>query len=71
LWPTDYTMTLPTSIVILGAMAVAFLAGAFLVWVSELGHRRRAARAEQAVTLLEEQVKALKTQLSPPSPPGG
>jgi uncharacterized integral membrane protein len=69
LWPTDYTMTLPTSIVILGAMAVAFLAGAFFVWVSELGQRRRARQAEHAVALLEEQVIALKAQLSPPSPP--
>jgi len=72
LWPTDYTLTLPASIVILGAMAVAFLAGAFLVWFSELGQRRRARHAEQAVKLLEDQVKALKAQLAPPSAtPGG
>jgi putative membrane protein len=72
LWPTDYTLTLPASIVILGAMAVAFLAGAFLVWIGELGQRRRARHAEQAVTLLEDQVKALKAQLSPPrATPGG
>jgi uncharacterized integral membrane protein len=67
LWPTDYTIEWPASIVILVAMAVAFLAGAFLVWVSELGQRRRAHHAEQAVALLEEQVKALKATLSPPS----
>jgi len=71
LWPTDYTVDLPASLVILGAMVVAFLAGAFLVWVSELGRRRRARRAEQAVKLLEEQVKGLKAQLSPPSTPPG
>src|SRR5580698_10941091 len=72
LWPTDYSLTLPASIVILGAMAVAFLAGAFLVWFGELGRRRRARHAEQAVTLLEDQVKALKAQLSPPrATPGG
>ena len=72
LWPTDYALELPTSVAILGAMAVAFLAGAFLVWVSELGRRRRTRQAEQAVKLLEEQVKALKAQLSPPNAtPGG
>ena len=71
LWPTDYALELPASVAILGAMAVAFLAGAFLVWVSELGQRRRARHAEQAVNLLEEQVKALKAQLSPPNPSGG
>jgi uncharacterized integral membrane protein len=71
LWPTDYTVTLPASLVVLGAMAVAFLAGAFLVWVSELGRRRRARQAEQAVAVLEEQVKALKAQLSRPGTAGG
>ncbi len=71
LWPTDYTLTLPASIVILGAMAVAFLAGAFLVWVGELGRRRRTRQAEQAVKLLEDQVKALKAQLAPPSATSG
>ena len=71
LWPTDYTVTLPASLVILGAMAVAFLAGAFLVWVSEVGRRRRARQAEQAVAVLEEQVKALKAQLARPGTAGG
>jgi uncharacterized integral membrane protein len=71
LWPTDYTVTLPASLVILGAMAVAFLAGAFLVWVSEVSRRRRARQAEQAVAVLEEQVKALKAQLSRPGAAGG
>jgi uncharacterized integral membrane protein len=70
LWPTDYNVTLPASIVILGAMAMAFLAGAFVVWVGELGRRRRARQAEQTMKLLEDQVKALKAQLSPP-PHGG
>ena len=69
LWPTDYSLTLPASIVILGAMAVAFLAGAFLVWLGELGRRRRARQAEQTMKLLEDQVKALRAQLSPPTPP--
>jgi putative membrane protein len=71
LWPTDYTLTLPASIVILGAMVVAFLAGAVLVWVGELGRRRRARQAEQTVKLLQEQMKALRAQLSPSTPPGG
>ena len=70
LWPTDYSLTLPASIVILGAMVVAFLAGALLVWVGELGRRRRARQVEQTVKLLEEQVKALRARLAPPTPPG-
>jgi uncharacterized integral membrane protein len=75
LWPTDYAIDLPTSVVVLGAMGLAFLAGAFVVWVAELGQRRRARHAEHQVRLLEEQVKALKAQLLPPplagGPPGG
>jgi uncharacterized integral membrane protein len=66
LWPTDYSLEMPASVAILGSMAAAFFAGAFLMWVSELGQRRRARRAEQAVKLLEEQVKGLKATLTPP-----
>ena len=65
LWPTDYAMEIPTSAAILGGMAIAFLAGAFVVWIGELGQRRRARRAEQAVKLLEEQVRGLKAALEP------
>lgn len=70
LWPTDYTIEWPASAVILVAMAVAFMAGALLMWVSELGQRRRARRAEHALRLLEEQVKGLKATLAPPGPAG-
>lgn len=65
LWPTDYSITMPASAAILGAMAVSFLAGAFVVWLGELGQRRRARRAEHAAKLLEEQVKGLKATLTP------
>jgi lipopolysaccharide assembly protein A len=63
LWPTDYSIEWPASMVILVAMAIAFLAGSFVVWVSELGQRRRARRAEHALALLEDQVKGLKATL--------
>jgi lipopolysaccharide assembly protein A len=67
-WPTDYAATLPLSLAILAAMAVAFLAGGLLVWVSELVQRRRARRAEQTVRLLEAQVQELKARLTETSP---
>jgi lipopolysaccharide assembly protein A len=63
IWPTDYSMELPLSIAILGAMAAAFLVGGFIVWMAELGQRRRARRAEHAVRLLEAQVLELKARL--------
>jgi putative membrane protein len=71
LWPTDYTLRLPLSLAVLGAMAFAFLAGGLLVWISELAQRRRARQAEHAVRLLEAQVRELKARLpqteAPPS----
>lgn len=51
-WPTDLAVTLPLSLAILMAMAVAFLAGALVVWVPSLGVRLRARRlAREARTL--------------------
>ena len=63
LWPFDYSLELPLSLAILGAMALAFLAGGTILWWSMLAQRRRARRAEHAVRLLEEQVQDLKTRL--------
>ncbi len=36
-WPTDYAATLPLSVAILVAMAIAFLLGAAVVWLDHLG----------------------------------
>src|ERR1700744_3685427 len=44
LWPTDYGLEVHLSLAILVAMAIAFLLGALVVWMSELGQRRRARR---------------------------
>ena len=63
LWPTDFAVQVPLSLAVLGAMAVAFLAGGLIVFVSELSQRRRARHAEQAVRLLEAQVQELKARL--------
>jgi|KBSMisStandDraft_5_1062788.scaffolds.fasta_scaffold1657467_2 lipopolysaccharide assembly protein A len=69
LWPSDYSLQMPVSLAVLAAMAIAFLAGGVIVWLSELGQRRRARQAEQAVRLLEAQVQELKARLPPvPSP---
>jgi putative membrane protein len=68
-WPTDYSLVLPLSLAVLGGMAVAFLAGGLLVWVSALTQRRRARRAEQTVRLLEAQVQELKARLPQPLMP--
>jgi len=62
LWPTDYALEMPLSLAIIGGMGVAFLAGAVLVWASELALRRRARHAEHAVRLLEAQVQELRAR---------
>ena len=63
LWATDLTLEMPLSLAILGAMGLAFLVGGLLVWIAELGQRRRARRAEHAVRRLEAQVQELKSHL--------
>jgi lipopolysaccharide assembly protein A len=66
-WPTDYTVALPLSLAILGSMALAFLLGGLLVWVAELGQRRRARQAERTVRLLEAKIEELKARSATPA----
>ena len=69
-WPTDLTVALPLSLAVLGAMAIAFLAGALVLWMSVLAARARARRAERLARMLEAQVAELKARPAPPPPPG-
>ena len=69
LWATDYAVTLPLSLAVLGAMGVAFFLGALLLWMSALAARRRARRAEYQVRLLETQVAELRAKKPAPSTP--
>lgn len=64
LWPTDYALTVPLSISVLIAMAAAFVVGALVTWVSAVGARMRARRAEHTARLLEAQVAELKAKLA-------
>ena len=70
LWPTDYVQEVPLSVAILVAMALAFLAGALMLWMSVLAAHRRARRAEYTARLLEAQVAELKARLAVPAAPG-
>jgi uncharacterized integral membrane protein len=62
LWPMDYSVEVHLSLAILIAMAIAFLLGALVVWMSELTQRRRARQAERTVRLLEAQIVALQAR---------
>jgi uncharacterized integral membrane protein len=62
IWPTDYGLDVHLSLAILVSMAIAFLLGAIVVWMSELGQRRRASRAERKVRMLEAEIEDLKAR---------
>lgn len=64
-WPTDLGLVVPLSAAMLAFAAAAFLAGACVVWASELRVRRRARRAEARVEMLEDEVRALQERLRP------
>jgi uncharacterized integral membrane protein len=69
LFPTDLSVEVPVSIVVLIGMAGAFLVGGLFVWMGSLGQRRRARRAEARVRVLDQQLEALKARLSQPAVP--
>jgi uncharacterized integral membrane protein len=64
-WPTDFTIDVPVSLAILGAMAIAFLVGGLVVWLAELSQRSRARRAERTVRLLEARIEELSAKIPP------
>jgi lipopolysaccharide assembly protein A len=66
LWPTGWQLEAPTAIVILVAMAGAFVLGALFVWLPALGIRRRARRLERETQRLEAEVAALKADVRTP-----
>ncbi len=69
LWPTDFTIQVPLSLAILAAMGIGFFFGALMLWVSAVGARARARRAERQVRQLDAQVQELKTRVARPQPP--
>jgi uncharacterized integral membrane protein len=69
LWPTDFTIQVPLSLAILAAMGIGFFFGALLLWVSAVGARARARRAERHVRQLEAQVQELKARVIRPQAP--
>ncbi len=69
LWPTDFALELPLSLAMIASAGIALLIGGVVVWLNELGQRHRARQAEQAVRLLEAQVRELKARLPVPAMP--
>ena len=68
-WPTDYGIDVHLSVAILVGMAIAFICGGLVVWISALAQRRRARQAERTVRLLEARIEELKARPALALPP--
>jgi uncharacterized integral membrane protein len=71
LWPTDLAVEAPLSLLVLVAMAIAFLLGALATWFVGVGARLRARRAEQSVAALRAEIQALTARLQHDREPAG
>ena len=69
LWHTDFSLTMPLALVVLGFGGLAFLCGGLLVWIGTLRLHRELRRSEEALRLLEEQVRGLRAQNQALPPP--
>lgn len=72
-WPFDIALDTPASLALLSALGVGLFLGAVMLWVTTLGLRLRARRAERACALLEGELKRARlaspaTILPPPGP---
>jgi putative membrane protein len=64
LWPTDLVVEAPLSLMILGAMGLAFLLGALSTWVVGIGARMRARRLGQEAARLRAELEAAQARLA-------
>jgi uncharacterized integral membrane protein len=70
LWPADFSLELPLALAILAVATIAFLGGGLVVSVGSFRQRRQLRRSEEAVRLLEEQIRGFRAQnrtLPPPA----
>ncbi len=64
LWPTDLLIEAPLSLVILGAMGLAFLLGALTNWLAGLGPRLRARRAEREAGAMRRELATTQARMT-------
>ncbi len=60
LWPLPYTIELPLYALVLFAVALGFVIGSFLTWVSESRWRRLARKRGRRLSQLEKEIGALQ-----------
>lgn len=66
MWLLTYSWKTSAGVLALSVACIAFLLGAFCLWVVELRQRRRARKAEQHVRELETQLAQAQAALATP-----
>lgn len=56
LWPLPFTVTAPMYLLVLGAIAVGFLAGGIVVWLAQHKYRKEARQNRSRVAVLTDEL---------------
>jgi len=60
LWPIPGQLEISLSLVVLPALGLGLLIGEVIAWAGELGHKRRADRAEKRAEDLEREIAVMR-----------
>jgi lipopolysaccharide assembly protein A len=63
LWPFSDVLVMPLYLVVLGALALGFIAGEFVAWLNGGRWRREARRRQRRIEALERELAAAQAQL--------
>jgi uncharacterized integral membrane protein len=64
-WPFPITIESPLSLVVLGAVVLAFLVGQFVAWLGAQRWRQEARMKQRRLEALERELAATQAQLKP------
>jgi uncharacterized integral membrane protein len=65
-WPFPVTIDSALSLIVLGAVVLAFLVGQFVAWLGAQRWRNEARAKQRRIEALERELAATQTQLRPP-----
>jgi uncharacterized integral membrane protein len=70
-WPFPVAIASPLSLVVLGAVVLAFLVGQFVAWLGAQRWRHEARAKQRRIGALERELAATQAQLTPRDDPAG
>ena len=70
-WPFPVTIDSALSLVVLGAVVLAFLVGQFVAWLGAQRWRHEARAKQRRIEALERELAATQAQLTPRDDPAG